>query len=97
MKNIFFGIIFTIAVALVVSFAIKTQNDTAYYNACVISDSPVPVGYESFYIALFNHGPRYRVTYEGHTRFNGETCTKQVVVDVDEYARVKVIVGEKNE
>ena len=94
MKNMFFGIALVFAIIFVGSFIIKTQNDTNYHNACVISYPSVPMGYESFYVALFAEGPRYFVTYKGHTRWNGEACTEQKHVDVKEYRRAKLIVGE---
>lgn len=94
MKNIFFGIVFVLAMICLVSAIIKTQNATNYHNACVLSDPLVPVEYKSFYIALFNAGPQYYVTYKGHTRWNNETCTEQKCVGVKEYNIAKAIIGE---
>lgn len=65
--------------------------DNGYMTECIMHDPPTPVEYESY----FRDYAIYTVTYEGHTRWNGEKCKERERVNVTEYRRAKAIVEGK--
>lgn len=88
--NIFLIVFLICFVITGMKLAHDTKTNNNYHTACLMYNPLIPIGYESFY----NDGPNYIVIYEGHTRWNNEKCAERECVDVEEYRRAKLIVGE---